>query len=321
MSTTTSSSTERNINRASQGLAVSVIVPVRNGGSRLPKLVEALAAQTLPRERFEVLIADDGSTDGAAQRLETDNVWLRVLPGPPQNSYVARNRAAAAAKAPVLAFCDGDCEPEPDWLEQGLRALERAELVGGLILPSLPARPTVWTLLDVDLHVDQERAIRSGRGLGGNILVREDVFRRLGGFDESLVRTGDAEFFGRAASAGVRIALASGAVVRHPTHDRAAPFLRKIWTIWISHGTRDRVAGIRPKTITTGAIPIFGMARSRRRGGQPLRLDRSRLGDAASRIRLWQELKALLILYLLLPYLSRAARITGWWKASRVTAR
>ena len=62
--------------------SVSVIVPVRDGGAAVDDLVAALEAQTLARERFEVLIADDGSTDGATDGISTEDGRLRVLPLP-----------------------------------------------------------------------------------------------------------------------------------------------------------------------------------------------------------------------------------------------
>ena len=104
-------------------LAASVIVPVRNGRRHLEELLAALSGQTLPRDRFEVLIGDDGSTDGSTDGLATADGWVRVFSGPPRSSYAARNRAARAARAETLAFCDADCLPEPDWLEKGIAAV------------------------------------------------------------------------------------------------------------------------------------------------------------------------------------------------------
>src|SRR5262245_44903033 len=106
---------------------VSVIVPVRNGVAHLKRLVAALERQTLPRERFQVVVADDGSTD-QPERFASGDDWLTVLEGQPSNSYAARNRGVAASTADSIAFCDADCVPEPTWLERGLARLETAEL-------------------------------------------------------------------------------------------------------------------------------------------------------------------------------------------------
>src|SRR5919199_563367 len=118
--------------RPSVDLVASVIVPVRNDrGAHLRRLIDALARQTIGRERFEIVIGDDGSRDGSTKALPTADGWVRVLPGPALNSYAARNRAARAARSPVLAFCDSDCLPEPGWLEAGLAALEHADAAAG----------------------------------------------------------------------------------------------------------------------------------------------------------------------------------------------
>src|SRR3954447_17338994 len=127
---------------------VSVIVPVRNGGADLTELLKTLSLQTVGRDRFEVVIGDDGSTDGSADGLD-DDTWVRVVPGPPLNSYAARNRAVRASLAPVLAFCDADCRPEPEWLEEGLRALASMDVAAGRIRFIPPEDRTVWSLIDV----------------------------------------------------------------------------------------------------------------------------------------------------------------------------
>ncbi len=176
-----------------------MIVPVRNGRSDLLRLLDCLVGQTVVRERFEVVIGDDGSTDGSTEGLATAHGWVTVAPGPPRNSYAARNRAAKAARAPVLAFCDADCLPEPEWLAAGLAALEGADLAAGLIRYVVPERPTVWTLLDLE-NKDHELQLAMGNAETANLFVRRELFEQLGGFDDTLPEHGDFDFVARARS-------------------------------------------------------------------------------------------------------------------------
>jgi glycosyltransferase involved in cell wall biosynthesis len=120
--------------RAAANGFVSVIVPVRDDGDGVREVVTRLAQQTIPRERFEIVIGDDGSAPGSLAGLEQFDGWVRVASGPPRTSYAARNRAVAATRASVLAFCDSDCLPEPTWLEEGLAALEDADVVAGEVV-------------------------------------------------------------------------------------------------------------------------------------------------------------------------------------------
>src|SRR5258708_5112196 len=122
--------------------SASVVVPVRDGADDVGVLLAALAAQTVPPERFEVLVADDGSAVELAPLTES-YANVRLLRGPRRNAYAARNRAAAVARGRVLAFCDADCRPEPRWLESGLAALQHPELAAGPIPFARPHRRTI----------------------------------------------------------------------------------------------------------------------------------------------------------------------------------
>ena len=293
-------------------LAVSVIVPVRDRAEHLRALIAALAAQTINGGRFEVIVGDDGSTDCAVEELSTEDGWLRVSSAPPRNSYAARNRAVSLARAPVLAFCDSDCRPEPTWLEAGLAALEKSDVVAGLIRFQLPERRTVWTLLDVDMFLDQERAVRAGRAATANLFVRRALFERMGGFDDALPNTGDYDFVSRCVSSGARLAFEPEAVVWHQTRDDARSLVRKVWAVNRRYAERESRAGRRPNALKVREwVPLVQPLRSRRRFGRSLVLDRSRLTANDLRPSMREDLAALPLLYVVFPYLSAVAQLRG----------
>jgi GT2 family glycosyltransferase len=300
------------------GLVASVVVPVRDRAGQMRELLAALDGQTVPRERFEVVVGDDGSTDGSTDGLATDDGLVRVLSGPPRSSYAARNRAARAARAPVLAFCDSDCLPEPNWLEAGLAALETADAAAGLIRFLPPERPTVWAFLDVEATKDHERQVKVGNAETANLLVRRELFDRVGGFDDSVPEHGDFDFAERSVASGGRLVFAPDAVVWHPTRHRAKPFLRMVWVMNRWYATRAARAGVRPAAVKLRCwVPVVSVVRSRRRFGAPIGLDRRRLAANGLAPRLRDELYALPIQYLLLPYLRCLAQLRGWLDGRR----
>jgi glycosyltransferase involved in cell wall biosynthesis len=292
------------------GPEVSVIVPSRNSGRDLHSLVEALSAQTLARDRFEVVIGDDGSSDGSTEDL-ADPGWLRVVRGPPRNSYAARNRAAAVAGAPLLAFCDADCRPDPQWLEAGLGALEGSDLVAGSIRFLLPERRTVWTLLDIDMFLDQERTVAWGRATTANFFVSRSFFDRVDGFDESLPSGGDYEFVSRCVAEGARLAFTRAAIVWHPTRDDASGFFRKLWRAKRSYGARLGRAGHPPHGLRL-FIPLVAPMRARRRVGKSVRPDRRRLAENGVYPTVAEDVLCLLAMYGVVPHVSAAAELRGW---------
>lgn len=300
-------------------LQASVIVPARDGADVVARLMSALTQQSLPPESFEVIIGDDGSADPTIGGLETSD-RVRIASGPAIGGYAARNRAASLARSPVLAFCDSDCVPERTWLEAGLAAIVDADVVAGFIRGIGADPPTLWTMIDMDTFVDQERAVQAGGLLTGNLLVRREFFERLGGFDESLPRTGDYEFSGRCRAAGARVAFCREAVVGHPTYDAAGGFLRKFWGVNRWYGWREGRAGRRPSRLKLREwVPLVQTVRSRRLFGKTLGLDRGRLRENGVTPRIGDDLKAFPIVYLLLPYMANVAQLAGWLAGRRLT--
>lgn len=291
-------------------LLATVVVPVRGRRAELEPLIRGLEEQTLDRGRFEVMIADDGSPEDLAT-LNTADGWLRVSTAPPVNSYAARNRAARLARGDVLVFCDADCTPEPDWLEEGLAALRSSAVVVGMIRWRLPPQPSLWSLLEIELFVDSERAVRERRCLGGNLFVRRDIFEELGGFDESLPSGGDSDFGRRAAMIGESPAFARSAVVWHPATNRRADLLAKVRRVNRAAGIREVRRGGCAPIFRKPAIPVLTFARARRSASHGIWLDRRRLAEAGVRPSLFTQARAVACLYLVVPPVARRARRNG----------
>ena len=301
-------------------LLASVIVPVRDGGRDLPGLLAALEAQTVPRSAFEIVIGDDGSTDGAAAAAATGDGWVRVVRGPRENAYAARNRAVAAARAPTLAFCDADCRPEPGWLEAGLRALAHCELAAGRIRFDVGEAPNVWALLDMETSKDHQRQVRLGTAETANLFTTRELFMRVGPFDTGQPGYGDYEFVQRCIAHGARLEYDADAVVWHPTREAALPLLRNLWRMNSSYGAFEARAGRRPLGLRARSwLPLVQTVRARRRFGLSLRLDRHVLGANGVEPRLWRDLQALPLIYLLIPYLRCLAQAQGWWEVRRLS--
>jgi glycosyltransferase involved in cell wall biosynthesis len=135
----------------------------------------ALEAQRLG-EPFEVIVVDDRSLDETAEIVGRHAPLVTLIRNEEgQGPGAARNRAVAAAHAPVLAFTDADCFPDPDWLARGLEALADAALVQGRVVPD-PRVPR--TPFDRSLSVEGD----GGFYQTANLFVRRGVFEEVGGF-------------------------------------------------------------------------------------------------------------------------------------------
>ena len=209
---------------------VSVVVPVFQDELALRRCVRALAAQSYPAARYEIVIVDNGG-NARLHRLARRFRGVRVVGEVAESAYAARNRGASAAAGDVLAFTDADCIPDRRWLERGVAALERSPqcgLVAGRIdvFPQDPRRPRPAELFEVAAAFRQRDYVERWRfGATANLVTRREVFERVGGFDTRLRSLGDREWGARVFRAGYELVYADDAVVRHP----ARASLRALW--------------------------------------------------------------------------------------------
>jgi glycosyltransferase involved in cell wall biosynthesis len=222
---------------------VSVIVPAHNAAGGLPALLGALERQTLPRDCFEVIVVDDGSTDATAELVEASPVGRLVRRSSSGGSYAARNDGVAVADGRVLAFTDADCVPADSWLERGLeRARSGQRMIAGHVEVPLGPRPTAAALVDVIRFLDQQKSVARGFAATANLWLDADVLARVGPFNDRIRSGGDLEFGNRARAAGEEVVYASDVVVTHEPRSRRRELARKAYRLGHANAEQRRHA-------------------------------------------------------------------------------
>jgi glycosyltransferase involved in cell wall biosynthesis len=171
---------------------VSVVVCVHNGAAGLRDCLAGLAAQSLRRDRFELLVVDDGSTDGSGDVAA--HMGARVVAQPHRGLSAARNNGWRSSSAKWIAYIDADCAPTRKWLEHLLAACE-----GGSEGPRLGAAGSVRSFpsrSDVSRFVELIGGFNTEDHLAhplfpyapmGNVVYRRAALEAVGGIDERYV--------------------------------------------------------------------------------------------------------------------------------------
>ena len=192
---------------------VAVIVPVRDRAHLLARALESVVAQREPRA--EVVVVDDGSTDGSAD-VARRFPGVRVVTLTGEGVAAARNAGIAATTAPLVAFLDSDDCWAPDKLARQLAHLDAHPDQGyclarmqNLLEPgvSVPA----WIA-----PADLDRPVIGA--VAGTLVVRRAVLERVGGFDPSFAIAEDVDWFCRAKDAGVAFGILPDVLLERRIH-------------------------------------------------------------------------------------------------------
>jgi glycosyltransferase involved in cell wall biosynthesis len=202
---------------------VSAVIPVHNGENFLAEAVESVLAQTRPV--LEVVVVDDGSTDGTAAIAQGFGGCVRHVPQPQGGVSAARNRGAREARGDLIAFLDHD----DAWLAHKLE----------LQVAALRAEPATMAMCALQPVTEEGRDLEVKR-LGPSAALAEGMllfdgtpivscsstgvidrlrFISMGGFDERLSTSADWDLLLRVALEG-SVAYVDEPLVRYRVHDR-----------------------------------------------------------------------------------------------------
>lgn len=210
------------------GPQIGVVIPHYDQLASLAECLASLDRQSLPRERFEIVVVDNASPCGIAAVAEVVAGRALLVEETGKGAGPARNRGVAETHAPVLAFIDADCVASPQWLEEGLKGLERYDVVGGRVDVSVADEAHMSGVEAFErVFAFDFRSYIEDKGFtgAGNLFCRRATFDRVGGFRRAVSEDRDWSF--RATALGFSLGYHDAAAIAHPARGNWGELARK----------------------------------------------------------------------------------------------
>lgn len=254
---------------------LSVIIPVHNGASFLPRSLEALADSDLPRECWELIVVDDASNDQSASIASRYADTIVRLPAKPHGPAYARNRGYEVSRGEIVMFADADVCVHRDTLRRFAEAFVADPGVTAIFgsyddTPEAPGVVSQYRNL-VHHYVHQLGAGEADTFWAGCGAIRSSAFAEAGMYDEwhfGRPQIEDIELGHRVRARGHRIVLRSDIQVCHlkrwtlrgvittDLRDRGVPWMRLL----IQQGATVSTRSLNLRTIEKISTLLTGVA-------------------------------------------------------------
>ncbi|HEX6478840.1 MAG TPA: mycofactocin biosynthesis glycosyltransferase MftF [Ktedonobacteraceae bacterium] len=260
---------------------VSIIIPTHNRSGQLERCIRSLLAMEYPASCLEIIVVDDGSTDGTGVLLEqleqeftARGGRLRIVRHTERQGVArSRNSGAESALSELLAYIDSDCVASPAWLAELVPAFSDASVaaVGGMIRAyerksMLGRYEDVRSSLFMGVRPQQVHLEGPLTYLPtANLVVRRDIWKRIGGF-EPFTFGEDVDFCRRLLATGSHILYLPRAVVYHDYRTRLGAFLHihasyasSEATLLQHHPQERRILVLPPEQATFAGLVLGGL--------------------------------------------------------------
>lgn len=184
---------------------ISVIIATHNSESTIEKCLTSLMSQSYPREKYEIIVVDDGSKDKSVElskKFGTDKIKITE----PCSLGLARNIGVSESSGKFLAFFDSDCIAKKCWIETIAKELENNDAISGPVLNGNFDSYVAWADYLLEFSAFNEYKKRSTIDFmpGCNQACTRDAFEKSGGFLDK--RLSDDVYFGHLLrKAGIKI--------------------------------------------------------------------------------------------------------------------
>ena len=204
---------------------VSIVLPAYNEAKCIKSCLESLKNLNYPKNLYEIILVDNGSTDETVQiaRDYTDQIY--ILKG--VNVAALRNMGTLKARGKIYAFIDADCTADTEWINNAVNFLHSQICITG----SKCQAPLDSGWIEKAWFSQREFKIAEVSYINsGNLIVPANIFKKVGGFKETLVTGEDYEFCVRAKKSTKIISNNDIAVVHYGNPKTIKQFYRReIW--------------------------------------------------------------------------------------------
>ncbi len=216
----------------------SVVIPAFNAAATIERCLRALDRQAAPRETYEIIVVDDGSTDDTPAKAASIT-GVRLIRSAHRGAAAARNCGAHAAHGEILLFTDADCEPTENWMTEMLAPFADPKVVGAKGTYRTRQRELVARFVQCE-HEEKYACLAGAHSIDFvdtySAAYRRDALIRSGGFDEAFPSASveDQELSFRLAESGARLVFVPTAIVFHQHANSLAAYVRR--KFWIGYG-------------------------------------------------------------------------------------
>jgi len=210
---------------------ISVVIPAYNSEKTIASTIKALLKQNYPKNKYEIIVVDDGSTD---KTIEVASKFpIKIIKLKHKGPANARNVGAKRSKGSIILFTDADCVPDKNWIRNMVEPFKDSKIVGvsgtykTLNSDKLIARFAGYEIEHRHQKMKKQRYVDFiGTFSAG---YRRNIFLKFKGFDTRFKTSSgeDPEFSYRMAKAGFKMIFQKKAFVRHLHPDTIWKYLKQ----------------------------------------------------------------------------------------------